>query len=160
MMEIKKDFLDKEYLKELKKPIYEGTMGFYFNDTVAGVGDKKIKDCYFTHVLYTANKPNSDLFQLYVPLLEKLKVKSLIRMKINVYPRTEKLYHHASHADFPYKHTGCVFSLNTCDGGTQIGDKFIPSIENQILIFDGSIEHNSTTCTNTQARFNVNINYF
>ena len=81
-MEIKKDFLDKEYLKELKKPIYEGTMGFFFNNTVAGVGDKRITDCFFTHVLYSANKPNSNLFQLYVPLLEKLKVKSLIRMKL------------------------------------------------------------------------------
>ena len=159
MMEIKKDFLDKEYLKELKKPIYEGEMGFYFNDTVAGVGDKKIKDCYFTHVLYTANKPNSNLFQLYVPLLEKLEVKSLIRMKINVYPRTEKLYHHASHEDFPYKHTGCVFSLNTCDGGTQIGDKFIPSIENQAVIFDADTPHNSTTCTNQKGRWNINFNY-
>ena len=47
MMEIKKDFLDKEYLKELKKPIYEGTMVFFFNNTVVGIGDKELEDCFF-----------------------------------------------------------------------------------------------------------------
>tara|TARA_R100001015_G_C4540683_1_gene104785 strand:+ start:86 stop:568 length:483 start_codon:yes stop_codon:yes gene_type:complete len=160
MIEIKKNFLDKEYLQELKKPIYDSTMGFFFNDTVAGVGDKKISDCYFTHVVYSANKPNSSFFELYTPLLKKLNVKALIRIKVNVYPRTEKLYHHNPHFDYSYKHKGCVFSLNSCDGGTQIGDEFVPSIENQALIFDASIPHNSTTCTNEKARFNVNINYF
>ena len=159
MIEIKKDFLDKEYLKELKKPIYEGTMGFFFNNTVAGVGDKRITDCFFTHVLYSANKPNSNLFQLYVPLLEKLKVKSLIRMKINVYPRTEKLYHHASNADFPYKHTGCVFSLNTCDGGTVIDGEKFDSVANRILFFDPSKPHHSTSTTDVKRSLNVIINY-
>ena len=51
MIEIKKNFLDKEYLKELKKPIYEGTMGFFFNNTVAGVGDKRIQ-IVFLHTYY------------------------------------------------------------------------------------------------------------
>ncbi len=162
MMKIKKNFLDNKYFLDLKQNVIKsGNVPFYFQDTVASETEGRNKDnFFFTHVLYIKNKPNSRFFELFTPLLDKLKIKALIRMKINMYPRTQKIYHHAVHVDNLFKHKGCVFSLNTCDGGTQIGNKFIPSIENQALIFDSSVKHNSTTCTNASARFNVNINYF
>ena len=133
------------------KSVAYDTNNFYLNDS---------KDFYFTHTIYEKQKPNSQLYEMILPILEHLKVKSLIRMKINLYPRTEKLYSHAVHIDFPYQHKGCILSLNDCDGFTVIGDKKIPSIANQALLFDPSVEHNSTTCTDKQARININFNYF
>ena len=161
-MKVIKNFLDKEYFEKIKKQIVDNDeIPYYFQATVAYVNDNKNeKQFYFTHICYNNDIPNSNLFELFKPLLKKLNCKSVIRLKINLYPRTDKLLEHNPHVDYDYKHKGLVLSLNTCDGGTRIGKKFIPSIENQALFFDPSIKHNSTTCTNEQARFNININYF
>ena len=162
MIKVKKNFLDNKDILNLKKIIMSaGSMPFYFQDTVAHDTEKYNKNnFYFTHNAYYNQKPNSDFFDLFKPLLIKLNVKSLIRLKINLYPKTDKLYHHPPHIDYKFKHKGCIYSLNSCDGGTKIGNKLYESIENQALLFDPSAPHNSTTCTNTHARFNININYF
>ena len=36
----------------------------------------------------------------------------------------------------------------------------IESIENRLLIFDASVPHHSTTCTDDKCRVNVNFNFF
>jgi len=74
---------------------------------------------------------------------------------------TEKLIKHKAHRDLPpaLSHKGAILSLNTCNGGTYIGKKFIKSVENRILLFDPSVLHSSTNCTDQQARFNININW-
>jgi hypothetical protein len=154
------NFLDKKLISKLKhETIERDTFPFYFQKTVATTKETN-GDFYFVHTVYNNNKPNSPLLDLFEPILKKLNVKSLIRIKINLYPRTEKIHYHASHADYDFKHKGCLLSLNTCNGFTIIGKEKIPSIENQALLFDPSIKHNSTTCTNRQARFNINFNYF
>ena len=49
-----------------------------------------------------------------------------------------------------------IFSLRTILND----DIMIESVENRVLLFDPSLPHSSTTCTNAKARFNININYF
>tara|TARA_Y100000289_G_C3906625_1_gene142294 strand:- start:342 stop:827 length:486 start_codon:yes stop_codon:yes gene_type:complete len=160
-MKIVKNFLDKEYFEKLKNQIVDNdAIPFYFQATVAHKDDAKDeKQFYFTHVCYNDHVPNSNLFELFKPLVKQINCKSLIRIKINCYPRTDELLEHYPHIDYDYKHKGLVLSLNTCDGGTRISKKFIPSVENQALFFDPNVKHNSTTCTDKQARFNININY-
>jgi hypothetical protein len=88
-------------------------------------------------------------------------MKALIRVKGNLYPSTSKLVEHDFHIDFPFKHKGALFSVNTCDGYTKLDDGTkIESIENRLLLFDASKNHASTTCTNTHVRVNINFNYF
>ena len=95
------------------------------------------------------------------PLLKKLKIKALIRLKANLYPNQGKMIEHAEHTDFPFKHKGALFSLNTSDGFTVLKDGTkIHSVANQILLFDASQPHHSSTCTNTKVRCNINVNYF
>ena len=90
-----------------------------------------------------------------------LNMKSLIRAKLNLYMRTDKIEEHHPHTDFPFEHKGCVFSFNTCDGYTILNDGTkIESIENRALLFDSSKSHSSTSTTNAKGRFNVNFNYF
>ena len=158
-MKIIKNFLDYSYFKNLqdiatnlhfKTPYFLGNPTQYDN-----------KDTYyFVHILYEEAAARSENFNLIIPLLKKLDVKSLVRAKINLYPKTEKLESHGSHADFPFEHKGCILSLNNCDGFTQIGDQNIPSIENQVLLFDPHKKHNSTSTTNAPFRININLNYF
>ena len=96
-----------------------------------------------------------------MPLLNRIDIKALVRVKINLYPNTEKVYEHDPHFDYNWEHKACIFSINTCDGYTKLHDGTkIPSIENQALFFDGSTEHTSSTTSDDVVRMNININYF
>ncbi len=161
-MKTVKNFLPKDYFKDMQKKIMsDHVVPFYFNSHVAADREgHNIDNYYFTHNVYDKNLPGSNLFDLFVPMLELIECKSLIRIKVNCYPRTTKLFHHAPHRDYDYSHKAMILSLNTCDGGTEVGGNFVESIENQALFFDASLGHNSTTCTNQKCRFNINVNYF
>ena len=117
-----------------------------------------------THMLYNweNNFPvYSTFFDEYKIILDNLEVKSLKRMKINLYPKTDKIENHKSHYDYAYEHKGCIFSLNTCDGATILEDGTeIKSVANRALLFNPEKLHSSTATTNVKARLNVNINYF
>ena len=88
-----------------------------------------------------------------------LKWKTLFRVKINFYGYTDKIYEHHMHTDFDFKHQVALISLNTCNGFTRLGKKKIDSIANRAIIFNGHISHNSSTCTNSKGRWNINVNY-
>lgn len=99
-------------------------------------------------------------FQLQ-PIVDLLEPKSLIRVKGNFYPRTCKVEEHIPHHDYDFPHKGAIFFLNTCDGFTRLNDGTkIESVENRMLLFDPSEPHNSSSCSDEKARFNVNFNYF
>tara|TARA_Y100001951_G_C11198681_1_gene215832 strand:- start:119 stop:607 length:489 start_codon:yes stop_codon:yes gene_type:complete len=162
-MRVVKNFLEEDYFNKLKAAFVDHNpdLPFYIQQRVVDeTGTIHKKHFYFTHLLFNYSI-KSDYYNLVKPLIwDILKAKALIRVKLNLYPRTDTLLHHYPHDDHPFKHNALVLSLNTCDGGTRIGKKFIPSIANQALFFDGSVMHNSTTCTNQQARLNLNFNYF
>ena len=82
-------------------------------------------------------------------------------MKINAYPYTEEVHEHNNHIDYSFKHTGAIFSLNTCDGYTKLKNgRKIESVANRLLLFDSSKEHCSTTTSSTELRYNINFNFF
>ena len=115
---------------------------------------------YMVHMFYESNMPTSSHYNTLIPLLDKLKVECLVRIKSNLYPNTEILHEHPMHADLPYSHSAAILSLNTCDGYTKLKDGTkIDSVANRILLFDAGEEHCSTNTTNVPARFNININY-
>jgi hypothetical protein len=115
---------------------------------------------YMASVHYNNNAPTTPLYKEFIPLLEKLEAKCLIRIKANLYPNTHKLHEHPMHIDYEFSHSGAVLSLNTCDGYTKLKDGTkIDSVANRVLLFDPSEEHCSTTTTNDYARFTININY-
>ena len=105
---------------------------------------------------------DKNVFEIMNPITSKLKVKELIRVKINSYPNQGKLIEHMWHVDTDYKHKGCLLALNTCDGYTKFkdGDTKVDSVANRAILFDPSIEHTGTNTTTAQRRVNININYF
>ena len=115
---------------------------------------------YFSHMVYWKTIENERTLKVITPILDKLNIKALIRVKMNLYTRTESIDHHDGHGDFDWNHNGGVFSLNTCDGFTVIDGEEIPSVANRMLFFDPSIMHHSTNCTNDPCRMNINFNYF
>ena len=159
------DFLPKNDLERLKSIVYDVEFPIFWNDHVTYANeqlDYQLNRYYLTHVLYSENKPNSDYYDEISELfLERLQVKALNRIKINMYPRADLLFEHGYHRDRTYENRGALFALNTCDGYTKFKDgPKIESIENRMIIFDASRLHTSTNTTNVNRRVNINFNYF
>jgi hypothetical protein len=160
------NYLDKEYFDNLVALFNTGdaqdpTVPWYYDRRVANLNIFENNIFYMVHLLYHNHEPRSSLYEHMFPILTQLEVKSLIRIKANLFPNTETLFEHPMHIDYPFSHSGAILYLNTCDGYTKLKDGTkIDSVANRILFFDASEEHCSTTTTNVPARFNININYF
>jgi len=150
------NFLPKNNFLEIKNTLESNNFPWFFQNTVSG----KDNDYYFIHHLYNHDTISSNFFDMVKPILKKINIKSLIRIKCNMYPSTERSQKHSKHKDYPFEHLGAIYYVNSNNGYTSIGNKKIESIENRILLFDPSVEHNSVTCTNKKVRLNINFNYF
>jgi len=157
-MKIIDNFLPADEHRKMHDLLFSDQFPYFFQNAVATKEDTDY--FYFTHMIYDVHAPMSSFFDSIHGILNRLDVKALRRAKVNCYPKTEKLLKHGVHKDYPFKHKGALYSINTCNGGTYIGDKFIPSVANRMLLFDSSQKHNSTTCTNAKCRININFNYY
>lgn len=168
-MKIKDKFLDKLTFYRIKHTIfdYENTPWRCIKNIT---GEEKEKDCYFTHSLYeTHMNEDKELYYNGIPcsphhwiadiLKEAIGAETLIRVKANLYPRTDILHSHRPHKDYKFDHKAALLSLNTCDGHTNVDGTKVASVKNRMLFFNPQITHNSTNCTDEQFRCNININY-
>lgn len=136
---------------------------WYLQNDISG-HDEEFDDklsFYLTHTFYSDYKVKSDAFTWIQYIMNQMDIKALIRIKGNIYPRTEFLHTHSPHTDYPFQHKGAIYYVNTNDGFTILnGDVRIESKQNRLLLFDPSIPHQSTTCTDKRYRANINFNYF
>jgi hypothetical protein len=156
-MEIIDNFLTEKDFEAIEKVILSEDFAWYYNDSVSYENDGK--DFYFTHMVYNSVGVRSHLYEALTPLLNKLNIDKLIRIKVNLYPKTNVIAHHNSHVDTDYQHKGAILYMNSNDGLTVLKYKSINSIKNRVLLFDPSKPHNSTTCTDKKYRININVNY-
>lgn len=156
------NFLDRADFLKLKELIVDNPYFPWFVTTnVTGREDHKGKDYYFTHQFIKERENNSIFTDHLEVFFEKLQIKDIIRIKGNLYPATEKVVKHGNHTDFNFKNKAAVFHLNTNNGFTIFEDVHeVESIENRMVLFDGSTPHCSTTCTDQYYRVNINFNYF
>lgn len=162
MYKIIDNFLTQDKFLKVKNSILNPEFSWNLTPCVSNLNEnlKITSSYYFTHLFYSGLyvNPNSHIF---IDILNQLEVKSLIRIKANLYPSTDNIEYQTEHIDYDYSHKGAIFYLNTNDGFTILEDETkIESIENRILLFDSFKPHNSTTCTNDKCRVNVNFNYF
>ena len=155
-MQVIDNFLSEGEFKNLRDYISSTSFPWYFGLVTT---DSKIAQ--FVHTFYANDAPTStwphvEFFRL------RLNMASLVRIKVNLNPRTETVQVHkdAFHTDYP-DITTAVYYLNTCDGYTLFEDGTkVNSIENRIVIFDSNVRHTGTSCTNESGRLVMNINYF
>ena len=159
-MKIIHNLLEPSVFKEIQTIVFSNDFPLYYQSEVGKIGDKS--DFYFSHLFYVDDKQNSDFMSLIVnPILDKLKPKKLIRVKLNCYTKKEKHIQTAYHRDLEYPHKVALFSLNTCNGYTYFkkSKKKVYSVENNCLLFNGLLEHCSVNQTDENLRINININY-
>lgn len=155
------NFLNINLFKEIKNLLMGSDLPWYYQPTINDYHSSDDMTCYFTHNLFSISSGYSRYFDKFVPIINKLECKALIRIKCNLYPKTDKIEIHKAHKDYPYKHKGAIFYINTNNGLTILKDKTeIKSIENRLLLFKPHELHSSTSTTNVKARININFNYF
>ena len=119
----------------------------------------------FTHVFYNNYGATSQYFEsIILPILNKIKPISLIKVKANLITKTNQRvifnYHHdvELHDNVPI--TTGIFYINTNNGKTMFDDGTeIDSVANRFLSFDADISHTGTTCTDEKCRCLINFNY-
>ena len=85
---------------------------------------------------------------------------SLVRIKANLNPPTEKIVESAYHKDQNFKCKTAIYYVNNNNGYTLIGKEKILSKENRIVLFDSDVKHLGTNSTNCNNRMVINFNYF
>lgn len=152
------DFIEATYFKQLQEIVLGDQMPWFFQKQVNS-HDKE--SSYFTHILYDNYGPCSNFWGHFTNLALRLDAKAFIRIKMNCYPRTEKIITHASHVDEDFEHRGALFYWNTNNGKTILENGVkIDSVANRMLLFNAARPHQSTTCTDQPARYNTNFNFF
>ena len=156
------NFLTQADFDYIKKEIFGDYFPWYFHTSIVNIDDKEPSHFFWTHIFFDREKGiASSAYKILRPIFNKLKAKALIRGKANMYSNQSKIIEHHSHTDYPFKHKGALFSLNTCNGFTHFKDKTkIQSVANRIILFNPSLPHHSSTCTDAPVRINIVFNYF
>lgn len=156
------NFLPKEEFKEIKNLLFSDRFNWFYSHT--GVSSTSAKDSfYFAHLFYefTTEINYSRHYNYVIPIIKRLDLNCIKRIKANLYTKTDVIFEHDSHFDFKFKHKGFLYYVNTNNGFTKLSDGTkIQSIENRGLFFDSYLPHNSSTCTDDNVRININFNYF
>ena len=164
--EVIDNFLEPENFKILTDDILCINSGFsvfpwYAQEGVTVTDGRNTDHWNLIHSFYQNYEIQSGFFKHLLVVIDKLQIKSLIRIKANLYPKTDKLIEHDFHIDYEYPHKSGLYSLNTNNGCTIMEDgERIESVANRMILFDASKPHKSTTCTDEDFRANINLNYF
>ena len=153
-MQITDNFLPVGEFEEVRKYIFSHEFDWHLCPTISGLPNR-IDQYQFYHSFEVDKYP-------YVldPILKKLQVRQLLRLKANCRPRTSQSVLSDYHVDMRLNQQTAIFYLNTTNGYTQFEDNTqVLSVANRVLTFDGSLMHCGSSCTDTNYRILLNINY-
>ena len=114
------------------------------------------------HVFYNDSQIVSKAFSILNPLVKKLNHQTLVRIKLNLNPYSQKLMIGGYHRDQNFKCKAAIYYLNTNNGYTLFkkGKKKVNSVKNRIVFFDTEAYHLGTNSTDCKNRLVLNFNYF
>ena len=158
-MEIIDNFLPEEVFEDIYKGMFSYGFPWYYMDSLATVEDTE--RAFLCHGFYADNEAASQYFKALNPVIQQLPdLKSLVRIKANLYYPSEVIQEHGWHKDFHYSHKGLLLYMNSNNGYTEIeGEGKIDSKRNRAVIFDPGVLHRSTNCTDKKFRSSIIFNY-
>jgi len=165
MILVKDNYLSKQEHETLYKKITSGFFPLYFSLYKSYPDEEKkgkLESFQFFHMFYNASHVTSPAFDILEPLLSKLNYKSLVRIKLNLNPYSQKLIRSEYHRDQSFDCKVAIYYLNTNNGYTQFkeGEKKINSVKNRMIFFDSDALHRGTNSTDCKNRLVLNFNYF
>ena len=162
---IKNNFLDKNTFNSIKNTIFDAnsTFPWFLQNSKVDKGDGEMQ---FTHLFFENHVINSDYFKALIPLLKKLKVRALQRMKVNNTIKTNKIRLYRYHVDFDTSKNEAVgktslFYFHTTNGPTVFKNgKKVDCVENRMVTFPTDMSHSGSTHTDSPFRGVINFNWF
>ena len=162
-MEIVDNYLDKTSFKLLNEAMNSDMFPWFFNDYKLNpdTDDDSLFNYQLTHVFYKDFKINSNYFDTLYPLILKMNVKALVRIKANLLTRTPKIVVNDYHVDHDKKNWNTsIFYINTNNGYTEFKDgTIISSVANRLITFPSEMAHRGTSCTDEKSRVVINFNW-
>ena len=175
-MQVIDNAVDQEYFDHLKKSVQHCICWTFQEQVATSKDDPDDEQFYFVKSLYHNLKVDDDFYYNLQPLFEALEIKAIIRCRIIMYVNQGKFIKHTPHTDYDSSHNAALLYMNTNNGYTgMVNDDWVrgdtsdsifsdgnkvESVENRILLHDGSIPHYSTTCTDTRKRIVLAVNYY
>ena len=159
MIEVIDNFLEEDVFKEIEKILMGDKFPWFFNNFKND--DDDINNFQFTHTVVRGNgNIESKFIQYMKPFFDKLNIKKIFRIKINLTTRTEKLFNHLYHTDVSFQCTTAIFYINSNNGKTifKNGEE-VNSVANRMVIFNSNLEHAATSHTDEKTRVVINFNY-
>jgi len=157
------NFLPKEEFLKLKTILMSDMMPWFFNDyKVCDTKKEGLNNYQFIHVFYKNHQIWSNHYNCLLPLIDKIKPNSLVRVKANLSNVTKTNIRSDFHTDIAgVKCTTAIFYINSNNGFTEFEDgKKINSVENRLITFPSEMKHLGATCTDVKRRIVLNFNYF
>ena len=158
-MKIVDNFLSKEDFTNIIALVCNNFFPWYYQDHKVNPRDGFLQ---FTHTAYSNSQPHSNLYDQLTPLFKKINFKSLLRCKLNLSLKTDKIITSQFHTDYDFKCTTAIYYLNTNNGKTifKKSKQEVKSVANRLVTFDSLLEHAGTSHTDTDTRLVLNLNYF
>jgi len=157
-MKVIKNSLQKKDFSFLNKIMTNNFFNWFITNEIV-YGDNNYQ---FTHNFYSDFQIKSNHFNLLDSILKIINPVSLIKIKANLLPKSNKIIEHGMHVDVINKNSKtAIYYVNTNNGYTKFeNNKKITSEENKLVIFNSNIHHTGTTCTDSDYRIVINFNYF
>jgi hypothetical protein len=158
------EIIDNAIPQEDYQKLHDTLFGIHFPWYYAN-GINLIPDDYyqFIHSFYYNHRPQSTYADLLDPILLRLDLVAIIRIKGNLTPNTPTIIEHGMHLDItndPYaKNPKSAFPGKTAVYTTFENGQKIESIANRLVTFDSNLKHSGSSCTNQKMRCVININY-
>jgi hypothetical protein len=163
------NFLDDETFKPIQELLLGSWFPWFFNRGIVSIDDAKIIndidlfDFQFTHTFVQEEEGIvSDHIVHLHPFINKINPQRILRLKTNLQTPTIEPIRSRFHTDVENT-TGvktAIYYVNTNNGFTVFEDDIqVKSIENRLVIFDSSMLHAGTTCTDQKSRCVINFNF-
>ena len=159
--EIIDNFLPSSQFEKIQSyMIGDGNFPWFYNN---GIVDEDDGLSQLIHLFYHPKGTISRCYSLILPILTKLRVSDIYKIKANLIPRTafrrKTRYHIDGDGLWKWKKTAILY-LNTTNGYTSFkGYRNVKTVANRMVIFPNEMEHRAVTCTNKKVRSVINFNY-
>ena len=158
------NFLDEQSFQNLQNTMMGEDLSWSYNDAIDYAND--VDKFQFIHIFYKHNSgPISTHYKLLSPILNKMRLKELYRIKANLLTRTPEIEVNIFHKDIPSNwgvipYTTSIFYMNTNNGYTEFEDGTkVESVANRCVTFPEETKHRGTSCTDKKTRVVINFNY-
>ncbi len=175
--EIFDNYIDTDAFAEIKHQVVYSDAEMEFCSYVTGIRDdseeilKREYDSKWSwclrHRIFDLSQSDSPLFPiLHNALFVKMSsppeynLKALHKCYVIAYPNTENIKENLMYHDYHWNVKTGVLFLNTCDGYIKFKDGTkVNSVENRMVMFDGSNPYCLSSTTNEKLMYTININF-